>query len=178
MDTAGSSSNNSTASSSDSTATIGFAIPIDNALAVVKQITSGTGTSTVHIGDTAFLGIGVSSSSASGGLGSGGLGSGSGGFGSGSSSGLGSGDNTGSGSTGSTSGATVVNVVTGSPAAQAGIAAGDTITGIDGKTVTSPTDISSALVSHHPGDRVSVTWTDSTGTSQTATLTLASGPPA
>jgi S1-C subfamily serine protease len=194
MDTAGSATNDSATTSASSSATIGFAIPIDTALSIVKEITSSESSSTVHIGDTGFLGVGVSTSSAAGGLGSGGLGSGgfgtgSGGFGSGSggfgsSSGVGSSGSGGSasGSSGSgsasTSGATVVNVVTGSPASEAGIAAGDVITSIDGKTVTSPTTISQILVPHHPGDSVSITWTDTSGTSHTATVKLASGPPA
>jgi S1-C subfamily serine protease len=181
MDTAGSATNDSATTSSNSTATIGYAIPIDTALSLVKEITSSDASSTVHIGDTAFLGIGVSSASSSGtsgGLGSGsssgGLGSSSGGFGD--SSGLGSGTGDGSGTT--TSGAEVVNAVTGSPAATAGIVAGDVITALDGQTVTSPTTISHILVPHHPGDSVSITWTDTSGTSHTATIKLASGPPA
>lgn len=39
----------------------GFAIPIGQALPIAGQIRSGAGSSTVHIGDTAFLGIGVAS---------------------------------------------------------------------------------------------------------------------
>jgi S1-C subfamily serine protease len=38
----------------------GFAIPIDKALTIAQQIRSGTASSTVHIGDTAFLGVTVS----------------------------------------------------------------------------------------------------------------------
>lgn len=37
----------------------GFAIPIDRALAVANQIRSGAASSTVHIGDTAFIGVGI-----------------------------------------------------------------------------------------------------------------------
>ena len=53
MNTAGSSTNG-TAPSSE-----GFAIPINAALAIVKQIESGVETATVHIGSTGFLGISV-----------------------------------------------------------------------------------------------------------------------
>lgn len=37
----------------------GFAIPINQAMAIAGQIRAGTASSTVHIGDTAFLGVGV-----------------------------------------------------------------------------------------------------------------------
>ncbi|OHV06799.1 S1C family serine protease [Mycobacterium talmoniae] len=37
----------------------GFAIPINQALAIAGQIRSGAASNTVHIGDTAFLGVGV-----------------------------------------------------------------------------------------------------------------------
>jgi serine protease Do len=37
----------------------GFAIPINQALAIAGQIRSGAGSSTVHVGDTALLGVGV-----------------------------------------------------------------------------------------------------------------------
>jgi S1-C subfamily serine protease len=66
----------------------------------------------------------------------------------------------------------------GSPAAKAGLAEGDVITALDGKTVTSGTQITEDLVGHHPGDKVSITWTDTSGQSHTATITLATGPAA
>ena len=37
----------------------GFAIPINNALAIVRQIETGTESATVHIGSTGFLGISI-----------------------------------------------------------------------------------------------------------------------
>src|SRR5262249_28993387 len=37
----------------------GFAIPIDRALAIAKQIEAGKSSATVHVGPTAFLGIRV-----------------------------------------------------------------------------------------------------------------------
>lgn len=37
----------------------GFAIPIDRAMAIANQIRSGAGSRSVHIGDTAFIGIGI-----------------------------------------------------------------------------------------------------------------------
>jgi S1-C subfamily serine protease len=76
----------------------------------------------------------------------------------------------------SAGGATVANVVSGSPAENAGIAAGDTITSIDGKTVDSPNTLTNLLQGKHPGDSVKVGWTDSSGHTHTATLKLTTGP--
>jgi S1-C subfamily serine protease len=76
------------------------------------------------------------------------------------------------------SGASVAGVMSGSPAASAGLSAGDVITSLGGQTVDSPSALSSALVRHHPGDHVSITWTDQSGESHTATVTLANGPAA
>ncbi|MDQ2826466.1 MAG: trypsin-like peptidase domain-containing protein, partial [Actinomycetota bacterium] len=56
-----------------------------------------------------------------------------------------------------TTGATVTDVSAGSPAAQAGLQAGDVITAIDGTAVTSPDTLSTAIGAHKPGDRVTVT---------------------
>ena len=75
-------------------------------------------------------------------------------------------------------GATVAGVVNGSAAAQAGLAEGDVITSVAGHTIASSTDVSSALAAHHPGDKISLSWTDQSGQSQTATVTLGSGPAA
>lgn len=50
-----------TAASQGSSTVTGYAIPIDHALAIAKQIESGTGSSTVQIGLPAFLGAQISS---------------------------------------------------------------------------------------------------------------------
>jgi S1-C subfamily serine protease len=39
------------------TASQGFAIPIDRAMSIARQIDSGQGSATIHVGDTAFLGV-------------------------------------------------------------------------------------------------------------------------
>ena len=157
----------------------GFAVPIDTALRVVHQIESGRGTTTVHVGPTAFLGVQVASSTAGGG-GFGGGGFGGGGFGGGGFGGGGFGDGGFGGSQGSSgtavAGAAVVGIVSNSPAARAGLAAGDTITGVNGTTVTSPTSLTDALVQDHPGERVNVRFTDGYGQSHTVTVVLATGP--
>ena len=53
---------------------------------------------------------------------------------------------------------------------------GDTITAIDGDTITSGTDLSTALAGHTPGENITITWTGSSGGSDSATVTLAAGP--
>jgi S1-C subfamily serine protease len=52
---------------SQQTSTIAYAIPINNAIKVVRQIQSGHSTSTVHVGDTRAL-LGVATQQTSGGL--------------------------------------------------------------------------------------------------------------
>jgi S1-C subfamily serine protease len=75
-----------------------------------------------------------------------------------------------------TEGAAVVGVVAGGPADSAGLAAGDVISAIGGTTIGSADDVSTALAGYQPGDTVRVTWTDTAGQSQAATVTLATGP--
>jgi S1-C subfamily serine protease len=71
------------------------------------------------------------------------------------------------------SGALVAGIVAGSPAEAAGISIGDTIVGVDGTTVTSPSSLTSTLSSHHPGDTVRVSWVDGLGRRHTASIRLA-----
>jgi S1-C subfamily serine protease len=139
-----------------------YAIPIDEAESIADQIEAGHGSSSTHIGATAFLGIettGSSSGSDTGGFG---------GFG-----GFGGQDGSGSGS-----GVTIAGTVSGSPAASAGLTAGDTITSVGGQSVSSATDIQNVLVKYHPGDKISISWVDQAGQSHTATVTLVNGPAA
>ncbi len=163
MDTAASS--NYTFQSQSSSAEQAYAIPIDEAVSIAKQIEAGTTSADVHIGATAFLGIQIATSD--------GAGPGFGGFG-------GSGGSGGSGGQGGTSGSGVeiAGTVSGSPAANAGLAAGDVITSLAGQQVTTAEDVAHALVPYHPGNSVSVTWLDQSGQSHTATLTLTTGPAA
>ncbi|SEB92937.1 serine protease, S1-C subfamily, contains C-terminal PDZ domain [Nocardioides exalbidus] len=74
-----------------------------------------------------------------------------------------------------TSGPTVASVVTDSPAASLGLEAGDVITSVDGTTVSTAEELSDLIGSHDAGDRVTVTWTDASGASQSGTATLAEG---
>jgi S1-C subfamily serine protease len=168
-------------SNDQSSGTQGFAIPIDTALTLAHQIVAGTASSTVHIGTTAFLGVEVSQAGSSN-TGSGNDpfgGSGDGGFGNlfgGNTGSTGNTGNTGNGSS-STSGAEIAGVVTNGPAQEAGLAQGDTITAIGGKTVNSVNDLTNDISAYHPGDKVSVSYTDSSGQTHSSTVQLSSGPP-
>jgi S1-C subfamily serine protease len=166
-------------SESGQSAAQAYAIPIDNAETIAKQVEAGQGSSTVHIGATAFLGIETDGSNSGSGSGSGsgdsggfgGFGGFGGGFG-------GQGDGSGSNGSGTSNGVTIAGALSGSAAANAGLTAGDTITAVGGQAVSSASDIQQALVKYHPGDKISVNWVDQNGQSQTATVTLASGPAA
>ena len=74
------------------------------------------------------------------------------------------------------SGAVIDGVLDGTPAASAGLQQGDVITAVDGQTVDSNDALTAGLHGHHPGDQVKVTWSDPSGASHTATVTLAEGP--
>ncbi|MCC6831240.1 MAG: trypsin-like peptidase domain-containing protein [Thermoleophilia bacterium] len=120
----------------------GFAIPINRALAVVRQVRSGKDSATVHIGPTAFLGVRLVT-------------------------GVSGGD-----------GAVLAGVLAGSPAAEAGLRAGDTVTALDGTRVASGAGLAGLIGRHRPGDVVTVTWTDQTGATRSARVTLTTGPTA
>jgi len=67
-------------------------------------------------------------------------------------------------------------VESGSPAESAGLGSGDVIVSVDGQRVDSPTTLTALLDRHHPGDRVTIGWTDQSGQSQSAAVSLANGP--
>ena len=76
----------------------------------------------------------------------------------------------------STSGAVIGGVVRGSPAASAGLAPGDVIIAIDGRSISSSNSIANAILGKKPGAKVRIRMTDRLGQTRTATVTLASGP--
>lgn len=75
-----------------------------------------------------------------------------------------------------TTGAVVNDVLANGKADQAGLEPGDVITAFAGKPVTTPDTLSTLLDQHHPGDKVSVRWTDQTGHHHTKTIELTTGP--
>jgi serine protease Do len=73
---------------------------------------------------------------------------------------------------GSGSGITVSTVVAGSPADQAGLKVGDTITAVDGKKVIKGNDLVSDIASRKPGSKVNLTFIRN-GKQQEASVTVA-----
>jgi S1-C subfamily serine protease len=70
------------------------------------------------------------------------------------------------------SGALVVAVTAGGPAANAGIAPEDVITAVDGKQVQSSDDLSTALAADQPGQKVALTVQHPNGSNSQVTVTL------
>jgi S1-C subfamily serine protease len=73
------------------------------------------------------------------------------------------------------SGATVASVVTGGPAARAGIRRDDRIVAVDGRAVASPDDLTAQIARRRPGDRARVTVLRG-GERRTLTVTLGKRP--
>jgi len=140
-----------------STGGTGYAIPINSALAVARQIQSGQASETVHIGPTGMIGVSVVSGPASR-------------YDPGSYGGS-------ERRAGLAQGVAVAGVQAGSPAERAGLGAGDTIVALDGLAVDSPTTLTNLIGHHHPGDQVALQWVDSTGQRQTGNVGLVPGPP-
>ncbi|QIK71807.1 PDZ domain-containing protein [Propioniciclava coleopterorum] len=71
---------------------------------------------------------------------------------------------------------TVASVVSGGPAAEAGITVGSIITSLQGTRVASQDDLSGILDGLDPGAKATVTWVDADGAQHRATLTLGASP--
>jgi len=147
MDTAASSSQ----SLGGVPATSGFAIPINQALSIARQIEAGHAGGTVHIGLPAFIGIQVTDAS----------------------SGC---QQSGPGTGPASSGALICQVYQGTPASAAGLAAGDVITAVNGQPVANADALIAATARFQPGATLSVTYADTSGASHTAKVTLVAGP--
>jgi len=72
-------------------------------------------------------------------------------------------------------GAKVAQVKSGSPAAGAGLKAGDVITGFAGETIQSPNDLTAAVAGKAPGDKVTLTYVRN-GTTKTTQVTIGNRP--
>jgi S1-C subfamily serine protease len=134
---------------------VGFAVPIDTAMTIVRQVEAGKGSAKVHVGPRGILGVEVQPADRVPGR-------------------LGRGF---PGGASTPTGAVVVGVASGGPADRGGLEPGDTIVSIDGTSIATADDLTAALGSHHPGDKVAVGWTDQSGAHHTAALTLIGGPP-
>jgi len=123
-----------------------FAVPSGQAAAVAAAIAAGTASALIHLGATAFLGIQVVSY------------------------GIPIGGNP------ARTGAGVVGITAGSPAAAAGLLAGDVIVSIGGHAVTSATSLRSVMDAYHPGGRAVLRWVDQVGQAHAATVVFTAGP--
>jgi S1-C subfamily serine protease len=167
----------------------GFAIPINRAVGIARQMASGHGGGAIHLGQPAFLGIEIASASPTaastaaspreqlrqlqraaarnGGA-------------------VNSSRHCLPGQIGNPvpvmiapvgAGTLVAGVFCNAPANSAGMLGGDVITAVDGHPVTSPASLTSLMLSRfHPGNAVSVTWVDPGGRRHTSSISLAAGP--
>ena len=150
MDTAASTSNGEFTYNQTKNPAQSYSIPINAALAIATSIEQGTATSTIHVGPTAFLGVEVSAST----VGAQGFQAPSG-----------------------TSGAVVQQVLSGTPAANSALVAGDVITTVNGQAVTNANALGDMLRSLAPGDTVTIGYVTQGGVAGTLSVALASGPP-
>ena len=188
MDTAGNS-----VSGPQQQSVSGFAIPINTALSVARQIAAGHAGSTIVVGYPPFIGIYVGKGTDSNpqdqasqqqqqqnnGFGGFGNGFGNGNGNGGSPSCYTSDANLSVPSTIASvnSGTLVIGTICNSPATAAGLTAGSVITGVKGQTVGSPQSLAAILSKLRPGDTVSVTWVTPNNQHETGNLALTAGPP-
>jgi S1-C subfamily serine protease len=171
---------------------MGFAIPIDTALAIAQKIAAGQSSATVYIGLPGFLGVEVaqgnsanprqqaagerrSGDSPSGGNPGGGN--------------PGGGNQAGPGCVAdgqapgvprriapAASGALILGVLCGTAAQSQGLVAGDVVLSVNGQVVTTPDSMTTITAKYHPGAVVSVTWEAINGSRHTARIMLGRGP--
>ncbi|MGH9172442.1 MAG: trypsin-like peptidase domain-containing protein [Acidimicrobiales bacterium] len=140
-------------SSSQSATSIGFAIPINQALSIARQIEEGHSSSKIELAH-GFMGVEVLTIAEA---------------------------ESGSGfeqypAPAVSSGAYVAEALPGDPAGQAGIAEGSVITAVNGVGVTNPTQLGDDLAKFDAGQKVTIRWVDTAGTTHNSSLTLVSGP--
>ena len=132
----------------------GYAIAIEDAMAIAKKIMSGEGGPGIRVGATrAVLGVQIQPQ-------------------------LATQRGPGFGGTSTGNGALVVGVESGSGADDAGLEDGDTIIGLGGTTIATTGDLTKALVPYDPGETVTITWRDANGDTQKGEVELGEGPPA
>lgn len=74
------------------------------------------------------------------------------------------------------SGVTVTEVVAGSPSDQAGMKAGGRLTQVGDTSITASTNLANVIRTLEPGQRVTIHWITTAGTTKEATVTLGSSP--
>ena len=125
---------------------VGFAIPMDRAAPLVAQIEAGQASATVRLGYPGQLGVVMSDPAPA------------------------------AGPSGGVQGVTVAEVMPGSPAASAGVVAGDILTEVDGQPATAPDQVSGVIKKRRSGEKLNFAWVDGTGRRRNATVILAPGP--
>jgi S1-C subfamily serine protease len=166
---------------------VGFAIPINKAITIARQIISGKSGSGVQIGSSGFVGVIVAG--------------GSNGaqstetnpqaqlqqqeasqpdqFGAGPQTGCVNGNEGGVPASIApvSSGTLILGVICGTPAAQDGMVSGDVITSVNGQQVTSPASLMTTLQGVHGGSSIKITWVTPTDLTISKTLTVVAAPP-
>jgi S1-C subfamily serine protease len=127
-----------------SASNVNYAVASDTILDIVNQIRSGKANPAIIYGQVGYIGVSAQTLDAS------------------TSAQLG---------LNVSSGALVRAVVAGSPADSAGITRNSVITSVGGSKVTSIDNLGTAIRAHKPGERVSISWVNQSGT-HSATLTL------
>jgi S1-C subfamily serine protease len=127
-----------------------YAIPIDTALSIAKSIENGDASASVHVGETAFMGVEILPADQEG--------------------------QSNVGTPATTTGVAVEGVISGSPAAATPLAPGDVITSLNNQSVTTTVGLESILQSLKPGDSVQVDYVNQNGATESLTLVLSSGP--
>jgi S1-C subfamily serine protease len=178
----------------------GFAIPINTALGIARQIAGGHANSTVTVGYPPFIGVFIAPGSSSNPQRQEGQGGSQGkspfpgfpnfpGF-------PGSSGNTGSAQPSAphcsasqasvatpskiapvNRGTLVEGTICGSPADAVGLTSGSVITSVNGQSVGAPRTLGAALAKYHPGETISIAWVSPSGQHHASNVRLTAGPP-
>jgi len=128
--------------------TEGFAIPVNQATAIARNIEAGKSGGNVHIGLAGFMGVSVGDAGKPCPGGS-------------------------HGKAGASSGAEICTVFPDTPVANSGLSQGDVITSVNGHGVSGANSLTGLMAATHPGDKISVVYIDSKGGKHTTTFPLA-----
>jgi S1-C subfamily serine protease len=158
--------------------TLGFAIPINSALSIARQIAAGKPSATVYIGVPGFLGVSVADSNSD-------------------NPQLQAADAARGGSARrnnipcqtagpqagipakvapTAAGALIVSVICDSAANAAGMVPGDVITAVNGQPITTPDSLTGTTAKYHQNDIVSVQWVSLDGIEHATRMQLGQGP--
>jgi S1-C subfamily serine protease len=163
----------------------GYAIPIENALAVAQQIRQGQASSTVVIGYPPFMGVYIGQGSnsdpqAQAQLQNGGNGTGFGGFGGNGNQNCYTSDQNlvaPANIANVNSGTLIIGTICGGPAMAAGMTAGSVITAVNGQAIGAPASLTGVVSKFKPGTTIKVSWVSPSGQRSTSSIKLTAGPP-